>query len=246
MPRPRPVTARHRVHHRRRVSFPVVLIAEIALAACSPTSAHRLAAPSTEPTTKVTESIVAPAHPAPLVALCFWDGGTAEISPSSVRDPVARLSDVTDMPYICQNLCVGGDGCGDPRFWSVVRDGKEAIPYLLDALQDPTPTEASVPNIGGVYAVGDVALTALGEIVHGIPISALTGVAPSQDCGTCAWWRFVRADPANRRVVKAKVMNWIKKHEPNLVWRDDGFLLTVDCVEQCTHPASGYYEVSER
>ena len=115
---------------------------------------------------------------------CFW---TADASDPDVDVTVLvdRLSTVEDIPYICDDFCAGGPGCGDRLYWRIVVRGNESIPPLLAHLDDSSLTNAAVPNFGGRYAVGDVSLLLLQESVDGIPVLNLAGVVPRPDCGQC-------------------------------------------------------------
>jgi hypothetical protein len=180
---------------------------------------------------------------------CFWDDGQPDASGRDVRADVRRLWTVTDMPYICGDLCRGGSGCGEEAFWRVVRDGRAAIPFLVDSLDDATPVQAHVPNIGGLYTKGVVALDALQSIVRDIPVLDIVAMPRTAACPACTFWNFVRHDPAKRRLLKRKVGEWIEHH--NLVWRpspgraDGRDLGVVDCVHNCPHPAGGIYMVAQ-
>jgi hypothetical protein len=174
---------------------------------------------------------------------CFWEADAERRKAETPADRVRRLREVADMPYICSDLCVGGDGCGDAAFWAVVRDGLDALPLLVELLDDASPTRAVVPNFGGSYAVGDVALEAIEEIVHHIPTFELVGVTFDSECGGCAWWRFVRASPANRARVKKAVAAWLRNAKPKLVRSSSNGFENLDCVDYCTHPAGGHYEL---
>lgn len=105
------------------------------------------------------------AQPKSEASHCFWS--SFERNGESAERLAQRLASIDDAPYICSDLCAGGPGCGDVEFWRVVRRGTESLVALLD---DGAATAVSIPNYDGRYAVGDVALLALAEVVHGIPI----------------------------------------------------------------------------
>ncbi len=179
-------------------------------------------------------------HPGP----CFWEATDPKQMTDTLEDRVAKLAAVSDMPYICDDFCEGGDGCGDASFWTVVRDGLDALPLLVDRLDDASPTTAALPNFGGEYAVGDVALDAISEIVRGIPTFDLVNVKfddSEEGCGGCAWWNFVRASPANRQRVEKAVGKWLSEAKPRLQWQRSDEFGTLDCVRACVHPAGGHY-----
>ena len=173
---------------------------------------------------------------------CFWDDGKPPRTAAEAAAHVERLADVTDMPAQCVSLCAGGHECGDAAFWRVVRDGLVAVPFLIASLDDTTPTSAKVHYLGGVHTKGDVALTALEEMVADFLVMELLGMK-NADCPACAWWDFVRGPPGNRKLVKRRVAKWFDQHASRLVWKNEDFMLTGDCADDCTHPAGGHYHV---
>jgi len=186
-----------------------------------------------------------PAASATAPARCFWDDGTRPRSASAAEAEahVKLLADVKDMPGQCTALCRGAPQCGDAAFWRVVRDGQAAIPFLIASLDDATPTSAKVPIIGGIYTKADVAKTALTEIVADFRAMELVGIK-NPECPACTWWDFVRASPANRKLVKRRVAQWFDRHGAHLVWKDEDFLTSGDCVNDCEHPAGGHYHIA--
>jgi len=174
---------------------------------------------------------------------CFWDDGyfAPAITADKAREHVMRLSSVSDMPSSCADMCSGGTGCGSAAFWQVVRDGMTSVPYLLEALDDLTPTEAKAPHDAGIYTKADVALFALAEIIRGIPLNNLIGLRPSKDCVDCAYWQFVRKTPENRKRLKQELSRWIDLKNSRFVWQIDAPYTSHGCVYHCTHPANGYF-----
>jgi hypothetical protein len=136
---------------------------------------------------------------------------------------VDSLKYVTDMPYMCESSLPYDIGCGSKIFWTVVQQKEAIIPLLIDNLTDTTTTPAYVPNLGGQYAVGDVAYFALNEIIDGIPTFKLLGVRfDKHGCGFCAYWNHLRADLKNRERFQKAVRQWYNKNKPNLVWVSSG------------------------
>lgn len=157
---------------------------------------------------------------------------------TNLQQLVDNLRFVKDMPYICD----GGSGCGDSHFWEVVKQKQAIIPFLLEKLSDTTQTEVFVPNFGGLYTVGDVAYTALEEIVHGIPTFKLLGRKfDTHGCGYCVYWSHLRKNPQNRLRFQRKVRKWYEQHKANLVWVNSNEFSTCDCFGQ--HPNSGHFEL---
>ncbi len=174
----------------------------------------------------------------PAARKCFWE----ETDESG--DYRALLLQVRDVPYICADLCRGGSGCGDRAFWALVRAGWDAVPTLVEALDDATRTGVGIPNgTGEDYARADIALEALVAIVD-IPYAELLAIEPSKECGSCSWIHFVRS-PGARTLVKAKVSSWIDAVGDSRKRKPISARAIVDCVEGCEPaPISSYYTVA--
>ncbi len=179
---------------------------------------------------------------------CFWNGEKKAATADEAAKDVAKLPLVSDMPYICSDFCRGGSGCGDQIFWQVVRDGMAAVPSLVELLDNPDVTTVDVPNIGGKYAVGDVALVALTEILRPVPRWQLAGISGNVERDAFTWFDYLRSDVAHRRTLKGNLEAWLEAKKPELIWHPqegdsaDAFG-SVDCVSRCTHPAGGYFSV---
>jgi hypothetical protein len=130
---------------------------------------------------------------------------------------VDSLKFVKDMPYICEDATGYSVGCGDKIFWQTVRQKQDIVPLLIDLLSDTTQTEATVPNFGGQYTVGDIAYSALEEIIGDIPTFELLGVKfDKKGCGYCAYWRHLRKGLKNRKRFQANVRTWFEKNKFSL------------------------------
>jgi hypothetical protein len=159
---------------------------------------------------------------------------------------VDSLKLVSDMPYICEGQIPDSlsYGCGDKYFWQVVEQKENIIPFLLDKLSDTTMTSAYVPNLGGQYAVADVAYAALEEIIKDIPTFSLLGVKfDKKGCGYCAYWDHLRKNIRNRLKFQANVRKWYNKNKSNLVWVTSNVFLTCDC--HGIHPNGGHFELKK-
>lgn len=124
---------------------------------------------------------------------------------------------------------------GDALFWAVVEQGRSAIPRLLSCAKDATPTPAGVRLVGGVYTVGDIALRAVQEIVHGMPVRSWCDdpAHPSVTTnGEDAYWAYVRTDPAHRALLASRAAEWLMEHASELEWHPDR-----------RHPAHGWWEL---
>lgn len=127
----------------------------------------------------------------------------------------------------------------DPDYLALVARGLSVVPELADQLEDSTPTPQMVPLFGGTWAVGDVAMAAISDIIRDVPwLEFVTGrpdpdnVPIVQSCGFCAYWDYVRATPANRRTLRGEFARWYKQHRDELVWKSVPAL-----------PTLGYFEV---
>lgn len=169
-------------------------------------------------------------------------------SQETIRNQIDQLQYVVEMPYICEGNFddreATSTACGDPRFWQVVKLKENAIPYLLEKLNDATPTKASVPNFGYAYSVADIAYVALEEIIHGVPTFELLGVEfDKEGCGYCAYWEHLNRGEAKREQFKTAVQNWYTSHQDNLVWIENDYFSSCDC--HGTHPNGGHFELSK-
>jgi len=172
-----------------------------------------------------------------LTLTSFWTLGQ-----SDVQKMADQLKHVSDMPYICEIR--DAVGCGDKTFWRVVQQKQNIVPVLIDMLADTTTTEATVPNFGGQWTVGDIAYAGLQEIIHGIPTFDLLGVKfDSEGCGFCAYWNHLRTDIRNRKKFQTSVRNWYAKNKANLVWVKSSEFETCDCGGN--HPNGGHFEVKK-
>lgn len=186
-----------------------------------------------------------------LVSVCFLCNAQSDF----IKTTIDNLRFVKDMPYICEivwsknipstkNTFIYDTGCGDKIFWDVVRLKDKAIPYLIAKLNDSTEVEASVPNTGGQYAVGDVAYVALEEIIKGIPTYELLAVKfDEHGCGECAYYNHLRKSIHNREKFKKAVSKWFDKNKLNLVWIVSNEFSTCDCSGK--HPNGGHYEIKK-
>lgn len=186
-----------------------------------------------------------------LIAVAILFPGIAYCQTDDHRTLLDSLRLVTDMPYICRsgvekttNSPVPRSGCGDRLFWNVVKQKQHVIIPLIEKLADTTQTAAIVPNVGGYYAVADVAYKALEEIVTGIPTFSLLKVKfDAKGCGYCSYWHHVRKDVRNRRAFQSAVRQWYEKNKKDLTWTTSDDFSTCDC--QGKHPNGGHFEVKK-
>lgn len=170
-------------------------------------------------------------------------GGEVPRGPGSrneaLRAKVDELKSLREMPYYPELS-------GDKLFWEVVKEGRDAIPLLIDKIDDGTTTEAVVPLVGGNYVVGDIAIHVLMEMVRGIPIVSCVG--GSVEHGFMDYWSFVREGARNRRVLEERVRRWYGRHGGGLGWEADDMLYQTARnwpYQDRHHPAGGHYVVPE-
>jgi len=162
------------------------------------------------------------------------------------RKLVDSLKFIKEMPYICRDTVPTNQSifCVDKIFWRTVKQKKDIIPFLIDKLADTTHTEANVQNFGGQYVVADIAYTALGEIIKGIPTFELLGVKfDKTGCGYCSYWNYLRSDIQNRIKFQSLVRSWYYSNESNLVWVNSNQFLTCDCMGR--QPNGGHLELKK-
>lgn len=165
---------------------------------------------------------------------------------TGAQKQIDSLKFISEMPYICEgqlelhhNLPVN---CGDLLYWKVVVLKDQAIPLLMDKLDDTTATEAIIPYFGYRYTTADIAYTALEEIIHNIPTFKLLGTKfDKKGCGYCSYWRHLYKSFKNRQKFKEAVIKWYEKNKTNLVWTGSNDFASCDCRGQ--HPNGGHYEL---
>lgn len=161
-------------------------------------------------------------------------------SQSYARQQVDSIRYITHVPYLCGSGVASG--CATQTFWNVVMLKEEAIPLLLDQLNDSTVTHAGVSVFGFNYTVADIAYSALQEIIHGIPTLQLMGIdAAKSSCHFCSYWEYLRADYKHRLKFQKAVKSWYKKAKPRLVWVESNKFETCAC--GTVHPNNGHYEL---
>lgn len=126
---------------------------------------------------------------------------------------------------------------GDPVYWDIVRSGKPTIKFLIQIVDDSSDTSIDVPLFGGTYTVGDIAVHALLDIVHDLPVLELVNdLRKAQNVQACknngfgCYWNFVRDNNENRKQLQQAIKNWLRKNEKRLVWK-----------EKEEHPAGGWW-----
>jgi hypothetical protein len=109
-----------------------------------------------------------------------------------------------------------------PEFYAIVDQGLGIVPELIDLVGDPTPTDRIVPLVGGYYAVGDIAMSAINSIVAHVPwLEFITSPDDPriEAIGFGVYWAYVRESPENRLEIQSHIRRWFQQNEINLVWR---------------------------
>ena len=133
--------------------------------------------------------------------------------------------------------------CGDSIYWEIVKKKLDIMPFLIDKLDDTTTTavKVRVEDIGGNYAVADVAFSAMQEIIYNLPTDEFMGRKPFWHAN---YWKVVRLGKKERKAFKKRAAEWYKENKANLIW------IPCDQSSLCiafggNHPNGGYYELKE-
>lgn len=164
-------------------------------------------------------------------------------SPTDIDEMIDKFENISQMPYMCKhNSQIGDWGCGENAFWDVVKQKERAIPFLLERLDDTTSSKAPVLYFGGNWRIGDIAYSALEEIINGIPTFDL--MPPNfgdEDCGYCVYWQHLDKNLQHRINFKKNVKTWITTHKDKFQWIESNQTLTCEC--QFGHPNKGYFVI---
>jgi hypothetical protein len=146
----------------------------------------------------------------------------------------SKLADITEMPYIPELS-------GDIRYWEIVTKGLNAVPCLIELLSDTMDTCIPIPNFGDNYKIGDIAHSALQDIIHGIPIA---DIIPVNDT-VGGYWIYLNytTDYTNRISYQKKLEKWYQNNHALLLWKEDTriYRTSTNWPLQNRHPAGGYY-----
>ena len=173
---------------------------------------------------------------------------------TDIKRQIDSLKFVTEVPYACEividrkhasyaDTFLYNNGCGDRLLWNVVKLKENAIPYLLELLENTTETPASFPYQGGRCTVGKIAFIALEEIIHGIPTADLLKVNPADyDCGDC-YYHIALSKKKKRAQFKKAVKQWFDQNKHKLVWTNSPAFATCECSGK--HPSGGHFELKK-
>jgi hypothetical protein len=95
----------------------------------------------------------------------------------------------------------------------------EALDLLLDAIPDERPTRVT-GFLGQRYKVGDLALSALGDMVPDLPVVSdrMMQTARFRECGGCVLWDDL-AHPGNRAMLQQRLKQWLAMNRERLEWK---------------------------
>jgi hypothetical protein len=161
---------------------------------------------------------------------------------------VNNIRYVTDVPY--QQVEIMPDnsnfrynaGCGDHLYWQVVNIRLQAVPQLIGMVDDMQPSQAKLPS-GVYYRTGDVALIALKEIIHNIPIEELSGLNTADFAAPYYFYEEGLKDKAKRTALKEALLKWYMENKAQITFVKGQTYGNCDCFGK--HPVGGayYFEV---
>lgn len=170
---------------------------------------------------------------------------------TQTEDPAAKtvgnLLYVFDVP-VCGKDSITPDptgkfkyntGCGDHLFWQVVELRQKAVPYLIALIESQEPTQAKLPSGKGYYRLGDVALMALVEIIHELPVEELAGVKYGSYSDRWKFYHKGLKDKKKRAALKEAIDKWYKDNRGKLVFEKSDTYGNCNCVGK--HPIGGYF-----
>lgn len=131
---------------------------------------------------------------------------------ASSEDVKTSILNIKDVPYICRGN-PGDEGCGDMYYWENIIKGVESVPSLIELIDDNTSIEVPVPNFGGDYTVGDIAIFQMSRIDEAFPLETIIKNSigyrgGNKMGGFWYYWKFVRESQANRMLLKEEVKKW--------------------------------------
>ncbi len=190
-----------------------------------------------------------------LMIFCFLTN-IIVFAQKNIEKQIDSLKYVTDMPRECNvsNFIKNkkeneayiyplDERCGDILFWNVVMLKEKAILPLIKKVGDATPTEATAAPTPRRYTVGDVALSALQEIIHGIPVYEIAGIKYDESLGSLNYWYYFDKK-SNRKKFQKNLYKWYNENKNSLEWIESNNRFEI-CACFGGHPNGGYYEVEK-
>ncbi|WP_272151112.1 hypothetical protein [Tenacibaculum aiptasiae] len=136
---------------------------------------------------------------------------------------------------------------GDPIYWELVKRKMDIVPELLEIVDDPTPTNATILYQGRNYMVGEIAVDIIYEIVRDFPkkidlIKDWKKFDESEAYNN--YWYFMVEKSNNRTQFKQKLKDWYSSNKSKLIWvPDNKKYRESEMSELKKHPSRGYYKV---
>lgn len=163
-----------------------------------------------------------------------------EVYSQELKESILKIQEMPTMPELS----------GDTAYWKIIVGKLGVVPNLIELLDDSTPTSAGIIYFGGNYTVGDIAFTAISEIIRGIPIQDFLKNWCEYDSTKAGgnYWDFVRESNSNRDKLKCWFAAWYKNNKDNLVWVKDDNMYRKEIKrnpEYFLHPAGGYYIIGK-
>ncbi|MDX1445210.1 hypothetical protein [Lishizhenia sp.] len=167
---------------------------------------------------------------------------------TQLKTKIDSLKYTTNIASICRSenvmqKCELCNACGDVFFWEIVQAKDSAIPILLDKIIDTTQTKAPIQFAGINYTVGDVALLALMEIIHDIPLLDIINTKHSSREAPMFIWKHLNQSLVNRKQFADTLRSWYNTHQNKLIWSPSNDFEICDC--SGPHPNGGHYTLSE-
>ena len=166
-------------------------------------------------------------HRTLLLWLLLATHSTTAASPAETTDSCEVPAPITAPFLLSLNQIPRAEPAEDPDgcFWELVRGGMPLVPELIELTFDATITRHLVPLFGGSYAVGDIATVALMQIAEMPVLDLVMSLDPDAptECGFCAYWDFVRADPKHRLMLRAELHRWYEEHASQLQWKPNAY-----------------------
>ena len=148
---------------------------------------------------------------------------------SDIKFTVDSLQYLKQQPFTCNSI-----------YWRVVATGKDAIPFLIDKLDDTTHTQISLTCKATNVKLGDICFEALTEIFN-IPLFYVTHQQfDFIDQYGCQQGVFTYLDN-NRQKFKSQILAYYDKYKTELKFIRYGKDYKNDCKKK--NKIFGYYDV---
>jgi hypothetical protein len=134
-------------------------------------------------------------------------------------------------------------GCGDHLYWQIVGLKLKAVPHLIALIENEEPTQAKLPNGKGYYKTGDVAVMALREIIHELPVEEFVGRKMTDFDNSAKFYQKALKDSKKRTALKEAIQKWFNENEGKLIYEKGNTYGNCECIGK--HPIGGYSVVKK-